>query len=52
MQDLYAVYSTDGDELQHIRLVIAGDTADAISTHRENYPGNKVIGVFPDSQRA
>ena len=50
MKDLYAVYSTDCDELQHIRLVIAGDRADAIKTHRENYPDNKVIGVFPNSE--
>jgi hypothetical protein len=51
MQDVYAVYSTEGDDLLHIRLVIAGDRADAIATHRENYPDNKVIGVFPNSER-
>jgi len=51
MRDVYAVYCTEGDEVLQIRLVIAGDRADAIATHRENYPGNKVIGVFPNSER-
>jgi hypothetical protein len=51
MQDVFVVYSVDADELQHIRLVIACDRADAIMTHRQNYPANKVIGVFSDNER-
>ena len=50
MQHVFAVYSIDADELQHIRLVIACDRADAIMTHRQNYPGSKVVGVFPENE--
>ena len=51
MQHVFAVYSIDADELQHIRLVIACDRAEAIMKHREHYPGSKVIGVFPNNER-
>ncbi len=51
MQDLYVVFSMDGDEFEHTRLVIAGDRADAITTHRENFPECKVTGVFPNGKR-
>jgi hypothetical protein len=51
MQDHYTVFSTDGDAQQHTRLIIAGDKADAITTHREHFPGCKVTGVFPNGTR-
>jgi len=46
MHDHYTVFSTDSDEQQHTRLVIAADKRDAINTHREHFPGCKVIGVI------
>jgi hypothetical protein len=51
MQDHYTVFSTDGDDQQHARLVIAGDIADAIKTHRQHFPGCKVTGVFANGKR-
>jgi hypothetical protein len=51
MHDHYMVFSTDGDEQQHTRLVIAADERDAIATHREHFPGCKVTGVVPNGKR-
>ena len=41
MHDHYTVFSTDGHEHQHTRLVIAADKRDAIKTHREHFPAAK-----------
>jgi hypothetical protein len=51
MHDHYTVFSTDGDELQRTRLVIAADKVDAIKTHREHFPGCRVTGVFAKGKR-
>jgi hypothetical protein len=48
MHDHYTVFSTDGDEQQHTRLVIATDKVNAIKVHREHFPGCRVTGVIPN----
>jgi hypothetical protein len=52
MHDHYTVFSTNGDAQRHTRVVIAGDKADAIKTHREHFPGCQVIGVLPNARHA
>ena len=51
MHDHYTVFSTNGDNQQHTRLVIAADKRDAIKTHQEHFPASKVTGVTPYGER-
>ena len=44
VHDHYAVISCTA-ELDTLRVVIAGSSADAAETHREHYPGDAIIRV-------
>jgi hypothetical protein len=44
IHDHYTVISRAG-ELDTLRVVIAGSTADAAETHREHHPGEAIIRV-------
>jgi hypothetical protein len=44
MSDHYTVTSRVG-ELDTLRVVIAGSTADAAATYREHYPGDTILRV-------
>ena len=43
--DRYTVISCDSGGQTTSRVVIAGDPADAVETHREHYPDGAVISV-------
>lgn len=49
MHDHYTVISSD-DKVQTSRVVIAGSSADAATTHREHYPGKAIIVVIGEER--